>query len=677
MPINPRAAELHQQLNYHNYRYHVLDEPQITDAEYNALFNELKAIEAADPTQKTPDSPTQKVGGYAVVGGLKPVKHGVRMLSLGNAFENSDFLKFHSSIKSALGLGDDDVEYVSEPKYDGLAVKLLYVEGVLTLGATRGDGETGEDVTHNVRTVRNIPLKLQGNYPPFLEVGGEVYMPRDGFEALNKRQIEQGQKTYSNPRNAAAGSLRQLDSTIAASRPLAFCAYSFVEAEDVHPETHIEAMEMLRSWGIPITPGLKVIKGFEGARKAWEELLERRPHLNYEIDGDVFKLNNLALQEELGFVGREPRFAVAWKFPAEEVETVLVRVDLQIGRTGQATPVARIQPTQVGGVVVSNATLHNWDEVARLGLHEGDSIIIRRAGDVIPQVMSVVLHKRLDGAKPIAPPSHCPHCNSDILQDSNMVKKKGQWVEEMLATRRCQGGIICDAQRDEMIINAVSREVLDIDGLGKTKVPTLCEMGIVKDLSDVFALTYDQLITVEGMADASVNNLLAAIETAKKTELHRFLRALGIRNTGESTSKDLANKFLSFDVITAQTYEDFLALPGFGPKTARSLANAFAPGAFILTMAHKMISLGVDIAPVMLQDTSLAGHVYVLTGTLSSMSRNEAKEKLEAKGAKISGTVGKKTTALIAGADGGGKLDDADRLGVRILTEDDLLQLIG
>lgn len=675
MPINPRAAELRQLLNEHNHRYHVLDAPTITDREYDALFQELKAIEVADPSQLTPDSPTQKVGGYIAVGGLKPVTHAVRMLSLDNAFEDADFHKFEKVIE--VELGETELEYAEEPKYDGLATSLIYIDGILNLGATRGDGDTGEDVTHTVRTVRNIPLKLRGNYPAFLEVRGEVFMPRDGFEALNKRQIEQGLKTYSNPRNAAAGSLRQLDSAVAASRPLEFCAYSLVKADGLRPETHIEAMELLKSWGIPVTPGLAVIKGFEGVKKAWENLLERRPTLNYDIDGIVFKLNKIELQEEMGFVGRVPRFAIAWKFPAEEVSTELLKVDTQIGRTGLATPVARVRPVQVGGVVVSNVTLHNWDEVARLDLHEGDTVIIRRAGDVIPQMMMSVAEKRLPDAKPIQAPSHCPRCNSEILNDTDLIKKKGKWIEVKQAYRRCQGGIVCDAQRDEMIINAVSREVLDIDGLGKTTVKTLCDMGILKDLSDVFALTYDQLITVEGMADASVNKLLAAIETAKKTELHRFLRSLGIRNAGEGTAKDLAKQFLSFDAILGKTYNDFLALPDFGPKTSLSLTKAFEPGSPIRVMAERMLSLGVDIAPVAQQDTSLAGHVYVLTGTLSQMSRGEAKAKLEAKGAKTSGSVGKKTTALIAGADGGGKLAEADALKIPVLNEDDLMRLIG
>lgn len=674
MPINPRAAELRQLLNKANHDYHVLDAPTITDGEYNSLFEELKAIEADDPEQQTSDSPTLKVGGYVAVGGLQPVKHDVRMLSLDNAFEDQDFQKFEKVIEAEMGLRN--LEYVCEPKYDGLAISLIYIDGVLTRAATRGDGETGEDVTHTVRTVKNVPLRLQGAFPPFLEVRGEIYMPRDGFEALNKRQIEQGLKTYANPRNAAAGSLRQLDSAVSASRPLEFCAYSVVKAEGIRSKTHIESMELAKGWGIPITPGLEVIQGFDAVKSAWAALLERRQTLNYDIDGIVFKLNEVELQEEMGFVGRVPRWAIAWKFPAEEVSTVLLRVDVQIGRTGAATPVARVKPVQVGGVVVSNVTLHNWDEVARLDLHEGDTIIIRRAGDVIPQVMMSVAEKRIVGAKPIQAPTHCPRCNSAIINDVDVIKKKGGWTEVKLAYRRCQGGISCDAQREELIINAVSREVLDIDGLGKTTVKSLCDLGVLKDLSDVFALTYDQLIKVDGMAEASVNKLLASIDKAKKTELPRFLRSLGIREAGESTGKVLAKQFLTFDSITSKTFEDFVSLEDFGPKKAGYLVKAFEPGSPILAMAQRMLSLGVQIAPVAQQDTSLAGRTYVLTGTLSKLSRGEAKAKLEAKGAKTSGSVGKKTTALIAGADGGGKLADAAALGIPVLNEDDLMNLI-
>lgn len=371
-----------------------------------------------------------------------------------------------------------------------------------------------------------------------------------------------------------------------------------------------------------------------------------------------------------------PRWAIAWKFPAEEVDTVLIQVDVQIGRTGAATPVARVKPVQVGGVVVSNVTLHNWDEVKRLDLHEGDTVIIRRAGDVIPQMMMSVADKRIPGAKPIAAPTHCPRCNSEILNDTDLVKKKGVYVEVTLAYRRCQGGIACDAQREEMIINAVSREVLDIDGLGKTTVKTLCDLGILKDLSDVFALTYDDLIKVEGMAEASVNKLLASIEKSKQTELPRFLRSLGIREAGETTGKVLAKTFLSFDQIVNKSFDDLVALEDFGPKKAGYLVKAFAPGSPVLEMAQRMLALGVTIAPVEQQDTSLAGRTYVLTGTLSHMSRGEAKARLEAKGAKTSGSVGKKTTALIAGADGGGKLTEAANLGIPVLYEEDLMKLI-
>lgn len=674
MTINTRAAELRQILNKASYDYHVIDSPTITDGEYDVLFRELQALERANPHLVTPDSPTLKVGGYVRLPGLAPVKHEVRMLSLDNAFADEDFSKFTADIAAELGSAEQG--FVFEPKYDGMAISLLYKDGILSRAATRGDGDTGEDVTHTVRTVKNVPLALQGDFPPVVEVRGEIFMPRDGFKALNDRQIAANLKTYANPRNAAAGSLRQLDSAVTASRPLEFCAYSVVRCEGIRLHTHLQAMNLAKSWGIPVTPGLTIIKGLDAAKRAWEQLLEQRASLNYDIDGIVFKLNDIELQEELGFSGRTPRWAIAWKFPAEEVSTPLLQVDVQIGRTGLATPVARVMPVHVGGVVVSNVTLHNWDEVARLDLHEADTIIIRRAGDVIPQVMAVVAEKRVPGAKRIDAPTHCPRCNSLILNDTDLVKKKGAFVEEKLAYRRCQGGIGCDAQREELIINAVSRDVLDIDGLGKTTVRSLCELGLVTDVADVFSLTYDQLIGVEGMADASVKKLLASIEKAKQTELPRFLRALGIREAGESTGKMLAKTYRSFDEIITKTFSDFEGLEDFGPKKASYLAKAFEPGSPILSMAHRMIANGVVIAAVEAQDTSLAGHTYVLTGTLGSLTRGEAKARLEAKGAKTSGSVGKKTTALIAGEDGGSKLIDAAKLGVPVLTEADLLRLI-
>jgi len=673
MPIKQRVQELRLQLDEHNYRYHVLDAPIIADGEYDALFTELKSLEAANPELITPVSPTQKLGGF-VAGALSPYTHRVPMLSLGNAFVDADFHKFAKTIEDDLGMAD--MEFADEPKYDGLAVALLYIDGLLAFGATRGDGQTGEDVTHNVRTVRNIPLKLRGNFPARVEVRGEVYMPRSGFERLNAHQIATGGKVYANPRNAAAGSLRQLDSNISANRPLAFCAYSLVEADGFRPETHVEAMHLVESWGIPITQGLKVIKGFEAAKKAWEELLERRDSLDYDIDGIVFKLNSFAQQEEMGFISREPRWALAWKFPAQEAHTELLKVDQQVGRTGVNTPVARLKPVKVGGVVVSNATLHNWDEVARLGLHEGDTVIIRRAGDVIPQLMMAVPEQRLDDAQPILEPTQCPRCGSPLAREKKMVKRGGVWVEEDMAYLRCQGGMVCDAQREELIVTAVSRAILDIDGLGDSTVKNLCDAGLVKDLSDLFALTYDDVITLPGMAEASANNLLAAIEAAKHTELHRFLMALGIRQAGEGTCKELARHFCSFDKVASATYDDFMRVGDIGKKKSAFLAKAFEPGSLILATAERMLARGVVIAPIAVRDTALEGHIYVITGSMTQMGREDAKEKLEAKGAKVSDSVSKKTTAVFAGPGAGSKLTKAHALGVTVLDEDALVALL-
>lgn len=673
MPIKQRVEELRLQLDEHNYRYHVLDAPVISDSDYDALFTELKNLEAANPELITPVSPTQKLGGF-VAGALQPFTHRVAMLSLGNAFVDADFQKFAKTIEDDLGLAD--MEFADEPKYDGLAVALLYINGVLAFGATRGDGQTGEDVTHNVRTVRNIPLKLRGNFPARVEVRGEVYMPRSGFERLNAHQLATGGKLYANPRNAAAGSLRQLDSNIAANRPLAFCAYSLVEADGFRPESHVEAMHLVESWGIPITQGLKVLKGFEAAKKAWEELLERRDSLDYDIDGIVFKLNSFAQQEEMGFISREPRWALAWKFPAQQEYTELLDVDQQVGRTGVNTPVARLKPVKVGGVMVSNATLHNWDEVARLGLHKGDTVIIRRAGDVIPQLMMAVVEKRSDGAQPFLEPTQCPCCGSPLARDQEMVKRNGVMVEEDMAYLRCQGGMVCDAQREELIVTAVGRAILNIDGLGDSTVKNLCDAGLVKDLSDLFALTYDDVITLPGMADTSANNLLAAIEAAKHTELHRFLMALGIRQAGEGTCKELARHFCSFDRVVSATYADFMSVADIGRKKSAFLVKAFEPGSLILATAEKMLARGVVIAPIAVRDTALAGHIYVITGSMTQMGREDAKEKLEAKGAKVSDSVSKKVTAVFAGPGAGSKLTKAQALGLTVLDEDALMALL-
>ncbi|MBD9678224.1 NAD-dependent DNA ligase LigA [Pseudomonas sp. PDM18] len=580
-----RIAQLRSELDDHNYRYYVLDEPSVPDAEYDRLFRELKALEAEHPELITPESPTQRVGG-AAVSAFGEVRHEVPMLSLGNAFEEQDLNDFDRRVREGLADqlpssdlfgGGAEVEYSCEPKLDGLAVSLLYESGVLTRGATRGDGTTGEDISVNVRTIRNVPLRLKGaGWPAVLEVRGEVFMSKAGFDALNERQMEAGGKTFANPRNAAAGSLRQLDSKITASRPLEFCCYGFGRVEGgTLPGTQVDILEALKGWGIPISRELKLAKGVEGCRAYYEDIGARRDSLAYEIDGVVFKVNRIDFQRELGFRAREPRWAIAHKFPAREELTELLDVEFQVGRTGAVTPVARLKPVQVAGVTVSNATLHNMDEVARLGLMIGDTVVIRRAGDVIPQVMQVVTERRPAEARPVAIPTQCPVCGSQVERTQLVKRSKGKESVSEGAIYRCVGRLFCQAQLKQAIIHFVSRRAMDIDGLGDKIVEQLVDKGLVKSPADLYTLTFEQVIELEGFAEVSTRNLLASIADSRKPALARFVFALGIPDVGEETAKLLARSLGSLARIQKALPEVLTYLPDVGGEVAYEIHNFF------------------------------------------------------------------------------------------------------
>ncbi|WP_207886491.1 NAD-dependent DNA ligase LigA [Pseudomonas sp. 30_B] len=580
-----RIAQLRSELDDHNYRYYVLDEPSVPDAEYDRLFLELKALETEHPELITPESPTQRVGG-AAASAFGEVRHEVPMLSLGNAFEEQDLNDFDRRVREGLADqlpsadlfgGGAEVEYSCEPKLDGLAVSLLYENGLLTRGATRGDGTTGEDISVNVRTIRNVPLRLKGEgWPAVLEVRGEVFMSKAGFEALNQRQMEAGGKTFANPRNAAAGSLRQLDSKITASRPLEFCCYGFGRVEGgTLLGTQVGILEALKGWGIPISRELKMAKGVEGCRAYYEDIGARRDSLAYEIDGVVFKVNRIDFQRELGFRAREPRWAIAHKFPAREELTELLDVEFQVGRTGAVTPVARLKPVQVAGVTVSNATLHNMDEVARLGLMIGDTVIIRRAGDVIPQVMQVVTERRPADARPVEIPTQCPVCGSQVERTQLVKRSKGKESVSEGAIYRCVGRLFCQAQLKQAIIHFVSRRAMDIDGLGDKIVEQLVDKGLVKSPADLYTLTYEQVIELEGFAEVSTRNLLGSIAESRTPSLARFVFALGIPDVGEETAKLLARSLGSLARIQKALPEVLTYLPDVGAEVAYEIHNFF------------------------------------------------------------------------------------------------------
>lgn len=632
MTAETRIHQLRAELDQHNYRYYVLDEPSIPDAEYDRLFNELKALEAEHPHLVTPDSPTQRVGGSALAA-FSQIRHEVPMLSLGNAFEEADLREFDRRVVDGLDQ-PDAVDYSCEPKLDGLAVSLLYRDGQLVQGATRGDGTTGEDISSNVRTVRNIPLKLQGSgWPAVLEVRGEVFMSKAGFDRLNASQAAIGGKTFANPRNAAAGSLRQLDSKITASRPLEFCCYGVGQTSESIADSHIDTLEKLKTWGMPISRELKHAAGIEECLAYYQDIGARRNELAYEIDGVVFKVNSLAAQRELGFRAREPRWAIAHKFPAMEELTEVLDVEFQVGRTGAVTPVARLKPVKVAGVTVSNATLHNMDEVARLGVHIGDTVIIRRAGDVIPQVMQVVLERRPADARPVPVPSECPVCGSQVERTQLIKRSKGKETTSEGAVYRCVGRLACAAQLKQAIIHYVSRRAMDIDGLGEKSVEQLVDEGLIRSPADLYKLTFEQIVDLEGFAEVSSNKLLEAINNSKRPNLARFIYALGIPDVGEETAKVLARSLGSLARVQEALPQVLTYLPDIGLEVAHEIHNFFEDQ-HNRDVIQQLLDSGMqlqeegELAPEFAASTTLAGLIAKLD--IASVGPTGA-EKLVAK----------------------------------------------
>ncbi|WP_027852730.1 NAD-dependent DNA ligase LigA [Marinobacterium litorale] len=773
-PAAERIQALRDQIDQHNYRYYVLDEPGIPDAEYDRLFRELKTLEEAHPDLVTAESPTQRVGAKPK-GGFAEVTHELPMLSLDNAFSEDELRAFVKRIAERIDtINGDTLRFACEPKLDGLAISLLYEEGVLVRGATRGDGYTGEDITLNVRTIDNVPLKLRGrDWPRRLEVRGEVYMPKSGFESLNERARARGEKTFVNPRNAAAGSLRQLDPKITAQRPLEFCSYStgIVEGGEL-PDSHSETLYQLREWGLKINPEMRLVTGADGCLEYYRDLESKRGSLAYDIDGLVFKVDSRALQQQLGFVARAPRWAIAHKFPAQEEITRLNDVEFQVGRTGAVTPVARLEPVFVGGVTVSNATLHNMDEIARLGVKIGDYVMVRRAGDVIPQVVKVVTDKPR-GQKPVHVPEQCPVCGSDI-ERTQLIKhgKSGAQISEG-AIYRCVGRLSCEAQLKQALFHFGSRKAMDIDGLGEKNIEQLVDKELVRSPADLFRLTERDLLRLEGFAQLSSENLIAAIDQRRHVTLERFIYALGIPEVGEETARTLANGLGSLtnirkalpqvlatlkdigltvaheihnfmqDSHNQQVIDDLLAL-GVEPKESgqisATLVGSVSFGAFIDSLgifrvgrkgadnlaAHfSSLDALLEASEEALSEVSglsnqarsnlfaflqveenrrklveteqqlrefgmhwecepqssgqilpLEGETWVLTGAMERLTRDEAKVRLQALGAKVAGSVSAKTTALVAGEKAGSKLAKAEQLGIRILNESQLIELL-
>lgn len=659
---------LREKINDYNYQYYVLDDPSVPDSEYDRQMRALQALEAEHPELITPDSPSQKVGGEPL-GAFEQVTHEVPMLSLDNAFEEADLKAFEKRLLDRLK-ADIKLAFSCEPKLDGLAVSILYENGVLLRAATRGDGQVGENITANVRTIANVPLKLRGaDLPERIEVRGEVFMPRDGFEKLNENQRNAGLKVFANPRNAAAGSLRQLDSRITAKRPLMFYAYSLgVVAPDdfTLPDSHHERLRQLAEWGIPLCPDIGITEGANGCLAYYEQILSRRDGLAYDIDGVVFKVDDIALQQQLGFVARAPRWAIAQKFPAQEEMTRLLDVEFQVGRTGAITPVARLEPVFVGGVTVSNATLHNQDEVERLGVCIGDTVIIRRAGDVIPQVVSVVADKRPEDAREIRFPAQCPVCDSQVEK----------LADEAVA--RCTGGLICPAQRKQALKHFASRKALDIDGLGDKLIEQLVDAGLLKTPVDIFNLTFPELIQLERMGDKSAANLLQAIHNAKQTTLPKFLYALGIREVGETTAANLALHFQTLEAIQNASLDDLQAVQDVGIVVAEHVFNFFNES-HNTEVLEGLLSAGLNWPEIEAPDEAdlvLDGKTCVVTGTLSQMSRNDVKALLQQAGAKVAGSVSAKTDFLVAGEKAGSKLAKAQELDVEVWGEERLMAFL-
>jgi len=659
-----RASALREELERHNYLYYVLDAPTIPDAEYDRLFRELQQLEGQYPELLVPDSPTQRVGA-APLAQFSQIQHLTPMLSLNNAFADEDAVAFDRRAREALGV--ETIEYAVEPKFDGLAISLTYENGVLVKGATRGDGYTGEDVSANLRTIKAIPLSLHGvDLPRLMEVRGEVLMPKADFANLNQNQRDRGEKEFANPRNAAAGSLRQLDSRITARRRLTFFAYGLGTMEG-GPQfsRHDEMMDFLAALRLPLCPERRVVTGAEGLLDYYQAIGARRDALPYEIDGVVYKVNDLAQQAQLGFVSRAPRWAIAHKYPAQEALTEVLGIDVQVGRTGALTPVARLKPVFVGGVTVTNATLHNEDEVRRKDVHVGDTVIVRRAGDVIPEVVSVVLEKRPAGAQPFIMPQACPACGSHVMRDP----------EEAVA--RCSGGLYCPAQRKQAILHFASRRAMDIEGLGDKLVEQLVDKDIVHNPADLYHLDVPALASLERMAEKSAQNIVTAIETSKNTTMARFIYALGIRNVGEATAKELASHFGSLERLMEADMAELQQVADIGPIVADSILQ-FCAEAHNREVIEQLRGAGVQWREGAGKTTigALQGKIFVLTGSLPHLTREQAKEQIEVQGGKVSSSVSKKTDYVVAGTEPGSKYDKAMELGVNILDEDGLIMLL-
>ncbi|WP_067582584.1 NAD-dependent DNA ligase LigA [Endozoicomonas ascidiicola] len=662
--IEQEVQQLREQLNRHNHRYYVLDEPEVPDSEYDRLFTRLKQLEKEHPDLVTTDSPTQRVGG-APLKAFGQIRHELPMLSLDNAFDAEDQADFNRRIKERLKTSDD-IEYACETKLDGIAVSLLYENGLFIRAATRGDGTTGEDITQNIRTIESIPLRLLGNdWPQRLEVRGEVYMPKAGFERLNKQAIAKDEKVFVNPRNAAAGSLRQLNSRITAKRPLTIYCYSagIVEGGEL-PQKHSEILERFKTWGLRVSPELKVVSGVQACEDYYTAMAEKRESLPYEIDGIVYKVNSLAQQQSLGFVARAPRWAIARKFPAQEAVTTLKDVEFQVGRTGVITPVARLEPVFVGGVTVSNATLHNMDEIKRLDIKIGDQVVILRAGDVIPKVSRVVHSQRPETVRDIVMPLRCPVCDSEVEREEALV--------------RCTGGLYCSAQRKEAIKHFASRKALDVDGLGDKLVEQLVDRQLIKTVADLFSLTVNEVSGLERMGKKSAENLINGLEAARKTTLSRFIYALGIREVGEATAQGLAGHYQDLSKLMAANSEDLQTVDDVGPIVAGHIEKFFQQ-AHNREVIESLLAKGVEweiVAPVSGGNSQpLSGEIWVLTGSLTSMTRDEGKEILQRLGAKVTGSVSAKTSALLAGEKAGSKLAKAEKLGVKVYTEEDFIKM--
>jgi DNA ligase (NAD+) len=660
-----RLSELIELINEHNYQYYVLDNPNISDSDYDKLFQELLNIENNYPELLTSNSPSQRVGAEPSEA-FKQIKHTTAMLSLGNAFYEDDLIAFNKRICDELDLVD--IEYTAEPKFDGLAVTIHYENGNLKLAATRGDGYTGEDVTHNIKTINTIPLTISlKDLPSQFEVRGEVFMLKNDFLLLNKSQSEKGEKTFANPRNAAAGTLRQLDPSVAVKRPLRFYAYNIFSSTTQITNSQAESFEILKKYKIPTTQHIKVIKGVEGMMSYYKEINDLRPSLPFDIDGVVYKVNLFKHQDNLGFVSRAPRWAIAHKFPAEEAHTELLGIDVQVGRTGSITPVARLRPVQVAGVTVMNATLHNEDELRRKDIHIGDHVVVRRAGDVVPEVVRVISEKRPQDAKKFEMPNICPSCNSILVKDKDE------------AVLRCVNGISCPAQKKQGLMHFVSRKAMNIDGLGEKIIDQLMDSNLLNQTSDFYRLKKEQLLSLERFAEKSADNLIKSIENSKNTSMARFIYALGIRNVGEATANDLANHFGNLNKIKQASLDQLIEVRDIGPTVAESIFKYFNSSEGVNEI-EQLVSLGIhwqDIKLDLNKNRELEGQVFVLTGTLPTLKRDEAKALIMNAGGKVSGSVSKNTDYVVAGDEAGSKLEAAKKLNITIIDESKLIELTG